>query len=214
MSYSSIDSDSKDNYGYGSAGKDRVGGVAIVCKDPFLREGIASILENEGNFRIVAKSDELATCIGNATKGGATAVSIYDDGISEKDRILLPGIKATGALKILIINDSGKADANADVTLSKAEAKTALVKTLRSLVGTPRRVSVAQETRAAYGARLTSREYEVAKLVAKGFSNRSISEELELREQSVKNLVSVIMRKLDCENRTQMALHLLGLPRR
>ena len=38
--------------------------------------------------------------------------------------------------------------------------------------------------------------------------NRRISEVTALREQSVKNLVSVIMRKLNCENRVQVALKL------
>jgi len=33
-----------------------------------------------------------------------------------------------------------------------------------------------------------------------------------LREQSVKNLVSVVMRKLDCENRVQVALKLVNAP--
>jgi DNA-binding NarL/FixJ family response regulator len=60
------------------------------------------------------------------------------------------------------------------------------------------------------GNRLTYREYEVAEFVSKGYSNRRISEVSGLREQSVKNLVSVIMRKLQCENRTQVALKLLN----
>jgi DNA-binding NarL/FixJ family response regulator len=39
-------------------------------------------------------------------------------------------------------------------------------------------------------------------------SNRKISQITGLREQSIKNLVSVIMRKLHCENRVQVALKL------
>ncbi len=55
---------------------------------------------------------------------------------------------------------------------------------------------------------LTRREFEVAQLVSKGMSNRKISQVTGLREQSIKNLVSVIMRKLHCENRVQVALKL------
>ena len=55
---------------------------------------------------------------------------------------------------------------------------------------------------------MTKREYEVAALVAKGFSNRRVAEVTGLREQSIKNLVSVVMRKLKCENRVQVALRL------
>ena len=53
---------------------------------------------------------------------------------------------------------------------------------------------------------LTKREAEVAGLVAQGLNNRAISSSLKLQEQSVKNMVSAIMRKLQVENRTQVAL--------
>jgi DNA-binding NarL/FixJ family response regulator len=57
---------------------------------------------------------------------------------------------------------------------------------------------------------LTRRELQVAQLVSQGMSNRRIAETLGIREQSVKNLVSMLMRKLRCENRVQVALHLTG----
>ena len=53
---------------------------------------------------------------------------------------------------------------------------------------------------------LSPRELEVAQLVAKGLPNRRIATITGLQEQSVKNLVSTIMRKLRCENRVQVAL--------
>jgi DNA-binding NarL/FixJ family response regulator len=60
------------------------------------------------------------------------------------------------------------------------------------------------------GNNLSHREFQVAEYVSKGYSNRTISEVSGLQEQSVKNLVSVVMRKLNCENRTQVALRLLA----
>ena len=67
-----------------------------------------------------------------------------------------------------------------------------------------------REPVAAYGMprTLTPREREVARLVSQGMPNRRIASVLGIQEQSVKNLVSVVMRKLDCENRVQVALHL------
>jgi DNA-binding NarL/FixJ family response regulator len=41
-------------------------------------------------------------------------------------------------------------------------------------------------------------------------SNRRIAHVTGLREQSIKNLVSVVMRKLNCENRVQVALKLVN----
>lgn len=53
---------------------------------------------------------------------------------------------------------------------------------------------------------LTKREWEVAKLVAQGLCNRMIAQQLGIGEQSVKNLMARIMSKLNCKNRTQVAL--------
>ena len=61
---------------------------------------------------------------------------------------------------------------------------------------------------------LSRRELECARLVARGLSNRRIAELTGLREQSVKNVVSLAMRKLSVENRVQVALRLsqIGVP--
>jgi DNA-binding NarL/FixJ family response regulator len=55
---------------------------------------------------------------------------------------------------------------------------------------------------------LTARQLAVARLVAAGLSNRSIAEATDLREQSVKNLVSQIMDRLGCRSRVEVALKL------
>ena len=55
---------------------------------------------------------------------------------------------------------------------------------------------------------LSRRELECAQLVARGLSNRRIAELTGLREQSVKNVVSLAMRKMSVENRVQVALRL------
>lgn len=55
---------------------------------------------------------------------------------------------------------------------------------------------------------LTARQLAIARLVAAGLSNRSIAEATDLREQSVKNLVSQIMDRLGCRSRVEVALKL------
>ena len=112
-----------------------------------------------------------------------------------------------GTLKIVALEAEPSAEfgaASVPLTASKAT----LLKVVKDAVGTRR--AVVMEPRANYGSRLTEREMDVAKLVAQGHPNRRIAELLELQEQSVKNLVSVIMRKLQCENRVQVALRLTG----
>jgi DNA-binding NarL/FixJ family response regulator len=54
---------------------------------------------------------------------------------------------------------------------------------------------------------LSSREAEVAKLVAAGASNREIAGKLFITEGTVKNHVSSTLRKLGLRDRTQLALH-------
>lgn len=53
---------------------------------------------------------------------------------------------------------------------------------------------------------LTNRELDVVELLATGHPNRRIAEILNLKDQSIKNIVSSAMRKLQVDNRTQLAL--------
>ena len=55
---------------------------------------------------------------------------------------------------------------------------------------------------------LTLREREVAKLVASGFTNREIGQRLSISEQTVKNHLQSIFRKLALSNRVELTNHL------
>jgi DNA-binding NarL/FixJ family response regulator len=58
---------------------------------------------------------------------------------------------------------------------------------------------------------LTPREQDIAVGVSKGFSNREIATAHKLAEQSVKNLVSAVMKKMKVANRVQVALLARGI---
>lgn len=53
---------------------------------------------------------------------------------------------------------------------------------------------------------LTSREEQVARLVASGHSNQEIGEELQIALQTVKNHIQAVFRKLSVANRVELAL--------
>lgn len=55
--------------------------------------------------------------------------------------------------------------------------------------------------------RLTDREIEVLKLLAKGMLNKEIANALFISEKTVKNHISSIFRKLDVQDRTQAAVY-------
>jgi len=56
---------------------------------------------------------------------------------------------------------------------------------------------------------LTRREYEVAELVARGSSNRQIGHQLSISEQTVKNHLHSIFRKLALNNRVELTIRII-----
>jgi DNA-binding CsgD family transcriptional regulator len=61
------------------------------------------------------------------------------------------------------------------------------------------------------GAGLTSRQVEVAQLVADGLTNRQIASKLGIAEWTVVNHLRQVMQKLDCSSRVQVARALFGM---
>jgi DNA-binding NarL/FixJ family response regulator len=55
--------------------------------------------------------------------------------------------------------------------------------------------------------KLTGRETDVLRLLARGYSNKDIAQELIIGEKTVKTHVSNILSKLDVPSRTQAALY-------
>jgi len=55
---------------------------------------------------------------------------------------------------------------------------------------------------------LSPREYQVARLVAAGRSNRQIAEHLTISEQTVKNHIQSIFRKLAIGNRVELTIRI------
>lgn len=54
---------------------------------------------------------------------------------------------------------------------------------------------------------LTPRENEVAELAGQGCSNREIADALHISEGSARNIISVVLEKLNLRDRTQLAIH-------
>ncbi len=189
--------------------------LAICSKENLFLDSLAGFLGRRGNFTVVAKESSARALVASAKSAHAQVLIVDSEGLDAVDSQFLLGAKTFGDFIVALIGEkyvAGFDKETVDFLISRSMSGDDLVEKLQSYEDKiPSRLMV-REGKRPYrrGNRLTHREFEVAELVAKGHSNRKISEVSGLREQSVKNLVSVIMRKLQCENRTQVALKLLN----
>jgi DNA-binding NarL/FixJ family response regulator len=76
----------------------------------------------------------------------------------------------------------------------------------RRLVRSAARRQADQDRRLALVGKLSERELEILAALGEGLSNARIARRLHLRQTTVKSYVSMILDKLDCNNRTQAGL--------
>src|SRR5690348_12676402 len=69
-------------------------------------------------------------------------------------------------------------------------------------------MSLCRATLAGHMENLTPREFELAQLVAEGFTNRQIADRLILSRQTVKNHIRAAFRKLQVSNRVELSIRL------
>ncbi|MGV3614611.1 MAG: DNA-binding response regulator [Fimbriimonas sp.] len=190
--------------------------VALCSKEGLFGEALASLLDHQGSFQVVSTERSPRDLI-NAAKEYRAQVMLVDSFELDRNELqFLLGARAFGDFAIVLIvaesEREGYVETPVDRLISRESGAQELFGALEELGGSVRLVArpYVRESRRSYGNGndLTRREYEVAQLVGKGMSNRKIAQITGLREQSIKNLVSVIMRKLHCENRVQVALKL------
>lgn len=202
--------------------------VAVVCRDTLVRDALSSLLTHEGPFSVAGGSDTVSGAMRQLGGDTKSVLVVISEGLSVEDWVELGEAKALNQINVVLVvaaNSASAAYRVADAVVRDTDGSGALLNSVKRFVDTvnpgerplqamqagTHPLIVAESIHQTYGGRrLTRRELEVAQLVAQGMANRRISQVLDLQEQSVKNLVSSIMRKLNCENRTQVALKLHG----
>lgn len=202
--------------------------VAVVCRDTLIRDALSSLLTHEGPFSVTAGGDSVNTALRSVGADARSVLVVIAEGLAAEDWVELGEAKALNQVQIILVVDSASSSNAyriADAVVRDADGSATLINAVKRFIDTVNPAErplqamqagthpliVAESIHQTYGGRrLTRRELEVAQLVAQGMANRRISQVLDLQEQSVKNLVSSIMRKLNCENRTQVALKLHG----
>jgi len=205
--------------------------VMVVDDHPMWRDGVARDL-TEAGLNVVATAS-------NGTEALSRAPAVRPNVVVLDLQIPAPnGVEVTAALvkadpsvRVLILSASGEQDDVLDAV--KAGATGYLVKSAsrQELVAAVRRVAegdtvftpglaglVLGEYRRLYDApsaadsdtpRLTERETEVLRLVAKGLSYKQIAERLFLSHRTVQNHVQNTLRKLQMHNRVQLVRYVI-----
>jgi len=178
---------------------------------------MAALLEQKGHFEVVGYSNSARECLVQVRDRRADAIIAKSALMQDGSGDLLHGARLVNGFGLIVLADQESVQSQdgdeGTIVLGKNASAEDLFATVRQIAPhtiIPRRLRVRQSSQLG----LSAREHEIAELVAKGLSNKRISEIIGLREQSVKNMVSTIIRRLSCENRTQVALKLASIAER
>jgi DNA-binding NarL/FixJ family response regulator len=186
--------------------------VAIVSGERLFLDSLVAILSSDYLSSVTGNPDPLE-CVRLARTEDIDLLIVDLRSVTPNDVGFILGAQSFGNFRTIGITDghhplpegftAGVARTDsAEVLLAKAKDVTADVNAWRS---NPMR---RRGLHTIGGVSVSKRELDVARLVAKGFTNRAIADAMEIKEQSVKNLVSTVLRKLRCENRVQVALRM------
>lgn len=199
--------------------------ILIVDDHPIVRNGLRRFLEIEDDIVVAGEAEDGISCIECVEKLKPDVV-LMDlvmprmEGIEairkikeispdirivvltsyHQDTMVIPALKA-GALSYLLKNSSPEDILEALRAAMKSEARLH-PRIVNKLMHNICKAGPVRDT-------LTARELEVLKLIAKGMSNRDISEKLFISEKTVKSHVSSILSKLELSDRTQAAIFAL-----
>ncbi|MFW6264971.1 MAG: response regulator [Bacillota bacterium] len=195
--------------------------VLIAEDHDLVREGICKLLELYDGIEVIAEAGDGLETVSKVRELNPDLV-LLDLNMPRMDGIAtIPKIKEINPyVKILILTihdgeeyiyEVVKAGAEGFVQkdIKPEELKKSIDKVMRGERVFPKRLEDQVSETAATSLdieQLSAREQEVLELLAKGMSNRDISETLFISEKTVKNHVSNILKKLDVNDRTQAVL--------
>ncbi|MCA1997628.1 MAG: LuxR C-terminal-related transcriptional regulator [Armatimonadetes bacterium] len=189
--------------------------VGIVCEDALTRAALAKLVESREGLTVLPSHADIRSTIGHYAKETPDVLIVLDKDLAPDEWVMISALKTLTSVRVICVTDGDapRTDTSVDAVVRSQEGAEGLFRALATFAGHMPQAKVVAERRSDYGrrSRLTPREAEVAKLVAQGLPNRRIGQIMGLQEQSVKNLVSVVMRKLNCENRVQVALKMVGV---
>jgi DNA-binding NarL/FixJ family response regulator len=196
--------------------------ILSVDDHPLLREGIAALLANQKDMKLVAEASTGKEAITQyrSHRPDVTLMDLQMPEMGGIDAIIAIRSEFREARIIVLTTYGGDAlaqralKAGAKAYILKNHVRTDLLEMIRAVHAGIKRIhpEVAADI-AAHAAddALTTREIEVLSLIASGKSNKLIADQLSITEETVKGHVKNILSKLDARDRTHAVT--LGLKR-
>jgi two-component system nitrate/nitrite response regulator NarL len=210
--------------------EDKPATVMMVDDHPLLRKGLNQLLECESDLTVVAEASSGQEAIKLALEfepdlitldlnmqgmdGLETLKHMRDKGVgsrivmltvSDNDEDVVEAIRAGADGYLLKDMDPEEiVDKLREAALGKMVMSAKLTEILAAALRKPERAG----SRAL--ASLTSREYEILKLIAKGMSNKLIARELDISDGTVKVHVKHFLKKLNLRSRVEAAVWIVN----
>lgn len=187
--------------------------ILSVDDHPLLREGIAALLANQKDMKLVAQASTGKEAIAQfrSHRPDVTLMDLQMPEMSGIDAIIAIRSEFRDASIIVLTTFAGDAlaqralKAGAKAYILKNHVRKDLLETIRAVHTGTKRIhpEVAAEI-AAHAAddELSAREIEVLSLVSNGKSNKLIADQLSITEETVKGHMKSILSKLDAKDRT------------
>jgi DNA-binding NarL/FixJ family response regulator len=195
--------------------------ILTVDDHPLLRKGIAALVNNENDMKLVAEASTGEEAIEKfrAHRPDVTLMDLQLPGLNGVEAISQIRKEFPGARIIVLTTYSGDVQvvraikSGARGYLLKRQVHRELLETIRAVHAGQRRIpqEIAVEFVDHPRDDLTPREIDVLRLIASGNANKEIADQLSIGEASVKSYVANILSKLDAKDRAHAVT--IGLKR-
>jgi DNA-binding NarL/FixJ family response regulator len=197
-------------------------GILVVDDHPLLREGIAALIINQPDIKLVAEASNGREAIElfRSQRPDVTLMDLQMPDMNGVDAIIAIRAEFPEARIVVLTTYAGDAlaqralKAGARSYLLKGNVRKDLLDTIRAVYSGQKRIHpevAAQLADHAGDDALTAREVEVLLLIAGGNSNKAIADKLSITDETVKGHVSNLLSKLGANDRTHAVT--LGLKR-
>lgn len=194
--------------------------VILIDDHPLFRKGLSHLLEaREEGITVAGQFAETGGVLDWLRDGGRAEVALLDRNLRDEDGLtLVPELKRCG-IKVIMLTVADEAheireaiEQGVDGYVSKTSEPAQILQVIATVAQgsglhrSPVMDAAMQEKLASdASSKLSSRELEIAGLVARGMSNKAIGDELGLSDNTVRNHLGSILEKLGLDNRVQVA---------